>query len=366
MTDTIKANPSPIKKKSASLPEIILALRDWLRYLLKNWYWILVFGLAGAAIGFWYAKSQKPVYSATTTFVLETGDKGGGFSQYAGIASMMGIDLGGGGGGIFQGENILELYKSRTMISKTLLSEVTIQDKKQMLLDRYIQWNNLRAGWQKPALKDIRFNAANTYANPWQQLIHDSILSQIVKDISQNSLLVSKPDKKLNIIHVTVKSGDELFAKAFNELLVQNVNEFYFLTKTKKSLNNIAILQQKTDSVRALMTSSIARVAQTVDATPNLNPTRQTQRIVPLQNSQANAKINETILSQLIQNLELSKMALQKETPLIQVVDQPILPLDIDPRLGKLLGLIIGGLAGGVLIVLVLIGNRYFRIILGN
>jgi len=144
MTDTIKANPSPIKKKSASLPEIILALRDWLRYLLKNWYWILVFGLAGAAIGFWYAKSQKPVYSATTTFVLETGDKGGGFSQYAGIASMMGIDLGGGGGGIFQGENILELYKSRTMISKTLLSEVTIQDKKQMLLDRYIQWNNLR------------------------------------------------------------------------------------------------------------------------------------------------------------------------------------------------------------------------------
>lgn len=187
-----------------------------------------------------------------------------------------------------------------------------------------------------------------------------------MKDISQNSLLVSKPDKKLNIIHVTVKSGDELFAKAFNELLVQNVNEFYFLTKTKKSLNNIAILQQKTDSVRALMTSSIARVAQTVDATPNLNPTRQTQRIVPLQNSQANAKINETILSQLIQNLELSKMALQKETPLIQVVDQPILPLDIDPRLGKLLGLIIGGLAGGVLIVLVLIGNRYFRIILGN
>ena len=38
---------------------------------------------------------------------------------------MMGLDVG-GSGGLFQGENILELYKSRSMIAKTLLTEIIL------------------------------------------------------------------------------------------------------------------------------------------------------------------------------------------------------------------------------------------------
>ena len=123
-----------------SLKEIFLKIGEWYRYLLSKWLIILLFGLLGGALGLTYAWFKKPIYTATTTFVLEE-DKTGGMGSLAGLASMVGLNLGGGGGGIFQGENILELYKSRNMIEKTLLSKVVIKGKQTLLIDRYIEFN---------------------------------------------------------------------------------------------------------------------------------------------------------------------------------------------------------------------------------
>ncbi len=123
--------------------------------------------------------------------------------------------------------------------------------KNQMLINRYIDFNKLREKWeQNPELRNFQFNQNNQYSTTKEQLLHDSILKQIVSDISKKNLLVEKKDKKLNIIYVTVKSHDELFSKAFNEKLVNNVNNFYLSTKSKRNLANITILQAKADSVR--------------------------------------------------------------------------------------------------------------------
>ena len=341
-----------------SLKEIILKLREWWRYLLSKWLVILIAGIIGGLIGLAYAFYKKPVYTATTTFVLESGDGGGAsLGQYAGIASMVGIDLGGGGGGIFQGDNIIELYKSRTMIEKTLLTEIEYKNEKQLLIDRYIEFNKLREKWtDKPELKNVQFKSQAEGFNR----IQDSILGETVKDINKSYLTVGKPDKKLSIIKVEVKSKDETFAKVFNEQIVKNVNDFYVQTKTKKSLENVAILQQKTDSVRAVMNGAIYAAASVSDATPNLNVTRQVQRAAPIQRSQFTAETNKAILGELVKNLEMSKMALRKETPLIQVIDKPILPLEKN-KFGILAGIIIGGILFGFLTLLVLFIRKIFK-----
>jgi len=342
-----------------SLKDLLLKLRDWYRYLLSKWMTILAVGILGGLLGLIYASFKNPVYTATTTFVLEDSETGGGLSQYAGLASMAGIDLG-GGGGIFQGDNLLELYKSRTMIEKTLLSEVVYEDKKQLLIDHYLRFNKLREVWDEDdQLKNIQFNSSRaTYTR-----LQDSILGKIVDDINKNYLVVAKPDKKLNIIKADVKAEDEFFAKSFNEKIVQNVNDFYVQTKTKKSLDNVSILQMKVDSVRAVMNRAIYAAATVSDATPNLNPTRQTQRVAPVQRSQFSAETNKAILSTLIQNLEMSKMSLLKEAPLIQVVDKPIFPLKRE-KLGKAKGIIIGCFLAGLLTCLFLITRKLFQMIL--
>ncbi|MDQ7949357.1 MAG: Wzz/FepE/Etk N-terminal domain-containing protein [Pedobacter sp.] len=357
--------------EEVSLRELVLKIQEWWRYLLSKWLVILIFGILGAGLGFVYAYFNKTTYTAVTTFVLEEEEKGSGLSS---LASMAGIDVGGGGGGIFQGDNIVELYKSRKMIEKTLLSEVVIQGKKQLLIDHFINFNKLREAWaEKPQLKGISFSAADRAPDDQLQpedlnssvprslnnntRIKDSIMGVIVDDINTHYLNVGKPDKKLSIIKAEVKSTDEAFAKAFNDQIVKNVNDFYVLTKTKKSLTNVTILQHKTDSVRAGMYGSIYSAAAIADATPNLNPTRQAQRVAPMQRSQFSAEANRIMLGELAKNLEMSKMALLKETPLIQVVDEPIFPLPKE-RFGKLKGIILGGFLFGFFAALVLIFKK--------
>jgi hypothetical protein len=351
-------NSTKPSENDMSLKDIILKLKDWIKYLLSRWYLILAFAIVGAVIGYWSVKDNRPLYTATTTFVLENGNQSGsGMGQYAGIASMMGVEVG-SGGGLFQGENILELYKSRTMMSQTLLTQAKFDGRSQLLIDRFIEINQLRKKWKDRAdLRNITFSTDNKYVSEKQQLLHDSIISSVVKNISKNYLIIGRPDKKLNIINITVRAPDEQFAKAFNETIVRKVNDFYLQTKTKKNAENVAILQHKTDSVKAAMTGSIYRAAQVADATPNINPTRQAQRIAPIQSAQANAKIAEGMLGQLISNLEMSKVALSKETPLIQVVDEPVLPLDKTIN-GKRNTIIIGALLGAMLMVFYLIMRR--------
>ena len=337
-----------------SVKELVSRISTWYRYLLSRWKLIMAISFLGAALGLTYAFFAKPSFTATTTIVLESGESGGGLGQYAGIASMVGIDLGGGSGGLFQGDNIIELYKSRTMIVKALLTEFVDSGKKELLIDRYIKFNRLRDSWsEKPGLRSLTFSpGVNGKATTFSRL-QDSVLTSIATDINLHYLDVGKLDKKLSIIKVDVKAKDEVFAKTFNDEIVKQVNDFYVQTKTKKSLQNISILQQKADSVRMMMNGAIYSAAAVADATPNLNPTRQVQRVAPMQRSQFAAETNKAILSELVKNLEISKMALSRERPLIQVVDQPVYPLE-KYKFGKLKGIVLGGFLAGFLITVFL------------
>lgn len=337
-----------------SLKDVILKLKACIKYLWEKKWIILVAALVGGTLGLAYSLRKKPVYTATTTFVLENGEKSNALGGYAGLAAMAGIDIG-SGGGIFQGDNILDLYNSRRMIEKTLFSPLD-PTSKVLLIDKFIEINDIRNGWKDlPHLKDIRFNITDLdrkskAKHEKSYRAKDSIIGKIAEDINKNYLVVFKPDKKLSKIQVDVNANDEIFAKRFNEELVANVNDFYIQTKTKKSLENVAILQHKTDSVSAVMNGAIYRAAAVADATPNLNPTRQVQRIAPVQKAQFSAETNKAILSSLVQNLEMSKMALMKETPLIQTLDEPVYPLN-KTSFSKTKGLLIGAFLFGALTV---------------
>lgn len=348
-----------IENDKVSLRELIYKIQEWSGYLLSKWIIILVFGLLGGVLGFWYATTKKPVYTATTSFVLED-EKGGSFGGLAGLASMAGVDLGTSGGGVFQGENILGFYKSRTMIEKTLLTTVVTDKGKQLLIERYIDFNRLREKWAKQAkLANLKFTD-NDSSRLNNSRLRDSILGVIVNDLNNNALTVNKPDKKLSTIVVDVKSQDETFAKTFNDALVKNVNEYYISTKTMKTLQNVKILQRKTDSVRAVMNGAIYTAVAVADATPNLNPTRQVQRLAPAQKAQFSAETNKSVLGSLVQNLELTKMTLLKEAPLIQVIDGPIYPLKVE-KIGKLKGIVFGIFVFGILTVITIVLKKIIK-----
>jgi uncharacterized protein involved in exopolysaccharide biosynthesis len=346
-----------INNDEISLKELIQKIQEWIAYLKTQWKLIIGIAALGGIIGFVYASFQKPSYLATTTFVLEE-DKGGGMGGAMGLASSFGFDLGGGGGGLFTSSNIIELMKSRLVVEKTLLNPVQIAGKEISLADYYIQINELKEGWaKKPTLANINFpvNADRTKFS----LEQDSILYGISSGLTKNNLVIAQKDKKVSIISLTVKTESELFSKLFCEQLLKETSDFYIETKSKKSRLNVDILQHQADSIRAELNSAITGVATASDNVYNLNPALNVKR-TPSTRRQVDVQANTAILTQLVAQLELSKVNLRKETPLVQLIDRPILPLEKD-KVGRLKSLVLGGFLAGFLTVLYLVFGKLYR-----
>lgn len=346
-----------INNDEISLKELIQKIQEWIAYLKTQWKLIIGIAALGGIIGFVYASFQKPSYLATTTFVLEE-DKGGGMGGAMGLASSFGFDLGGGGGGLFTSSNIIELMKSRLVVEKTLLNPVQIAGKEISLADYYIQINDLRKSWsEKPPLANINFpvNADRTKFS----LEQDSILYGISSGLTKNNLVIAQKDKKVSIISLTIKTESELFSKLFCEQLLKETSDFYIETKSKKSRLNVDILQHQADSIRAELNGAITGVATASDNVYNLNPAYNVKK-TPGTRRQVDVQANTAILTQLVAQLELSKVSLRKETPLVQLIDRPILPLEKD-KVGRLKSLILGGFLAGFLTVMYLVFGQLYK-----
>jgi hypothetical protein len=340
-----------------SLKELIEKGKEWFSYLLSQWKIIVLAGFIGAILGLTYSFIKKPIYTATLSFALEDEKSGGGLGGALGLASSFGFDLGGGGGNIFSGSNLTHLFKSRKMVEQTLLTPVVVNGKTISLAEMYVQDAKWREGWVKnPKFKDIQFlpNPSRNYFTR----VHDSIFGVIYKNLS-GSLTVGQKDKKIDILSIDVSSTNELFSKYFCEALARQVGQFYVATKTKKARANMAILQKQTDSIRGELNGAITGVAVANDNTFNLNPALNVRR-TPSARRQVDVQANTAILTELVKQTELAKVALRKETPLIQVIDRPILPLAKE-RFGKVKGIVMGGFLAGFLVILVLILKRILK-----
>jgi uncharacterized protein involved in exopolysaccharide biosynthesis len=346
-----------IVKDEITVNQLVEKSKEWFFYFLSKWKIIVLAGFVGAVIGLSYSFITKPVYTATLSFALEDEKAGGGLGGVLGLASSFGFDLGGSGGSIFMGSNLTELFKSRQMVEKTLLSAVVVDQKTISLAEMYIQNAKWRKDWnKKPKLASIQFLPNANRKNFTR--VHDSILGVIYLNLSKNSLTVAQKDKKISIISIDVFSSSELFAKYFCEALAKEVGEFYVTTKSKKARLNMAILQKQTDSIRGELNRAITGVAVANDNTFGLNPSLNVRR-VPSARRQVDVQANTAILTELVKQTELAKVTLRRETPLIQVIDRPILPLKME-KFGKAKGILSGGGLAGLFLVFILIIKKLF------
>lgn len=320
--------------------ELIFRMTSWIQVYRLKWKFILISAIIGGTLGALAAVLKKPVYTAETSFVLEETNLGG-MGGMSGIASLLGLNLGslGSGNGLFQGDNIMELYRSGNMLSKTLLRPFDEKDSSYRLIHRYIDFNKLEKKWSDEVdFSQLDFNLPREEFSIQQ----DSVVKEIVKEIKNENLLVDKPDRKLSIIKVVIESKDELFSKVFNEKLVENVNEFYLLTKTKKTGENLSILQMQADSVRKVLDSSLERYARVQDQIPNPNPLLQ-KATVEAKSRQVDVQASVAVYEEIVKNLEVAKINHRNNSPLIQIIDSPRLPLE-ESKIKLPVGIVVGAL----------------------
>ncbi len=360
-TNQEKITKDNLDNDEISLKELILKIKEWFLFLKTKWKNIFLAGIIGSLIGLTISWFEKPTYKAILTFAMEEdkGGGGGGLSGALGLAGSFGIDLGNAGGGAFAASNLSELMKSRLIVEKVLLSPIIIKGKTITLAEYYIQINELRKAWEKnSSLKNIQFLHGDDRSK--YTLQQDSILQKIHKSlIDKDHLSIMQKDKKVTILSIEVTSEDEQFSKIFCESIARETSDFYIETKSKKARLNANVLQKQLDSVRSELNGAITGVAAEADNVYNLNPAFNIKG-APSKKKQIDVQANTALLTNLVVQLELAKITLRKETPLIQLIDRPMLPLSKE-KFGKLNSLFLGGFLAGFLTVLYLILGHLFR-----
>lgn len=330
--------------------------KSW-KYLLSKWVIIVIFGLGGSALGLVASLMTKPDYKAHLTFALI--ENTGGSSGLAALASSFGFGGLSSSDDAFSGDNLLEILKSRYAIEQTLLAPVLYKDKHMNLVEVYIQTNELHNAWKKAKNKELR-----TLTFPIAQKrksftrTQDSVLHVFYRGIMETgALTVAKKDKKTGIVNVDFTSKDEVFSKLFVEKLMTVTYKFYKDTRTAQSKANIEMMEATADSIKQLYESALSKGASYSQL--NINAAIQ-KAAVPRIKQENNAQLYAAVYAEVLKNLETLKLDLARQTPLVQIIDSPILPLDKD-RLGKAKGMVIGGMIGGFLIVIYLLTSLYLQ-----
>ena len=343
-----------IKEDKQVFGDLAQGLKLFSGYLRRKWWLLLTFAIVGAALGAGYYYFQKPKYEAVCTFILE--EKTGGMGGLSGLASQFGFDMGSltGGGSIFAGDNILDILRSKNIIRKVLLSNMdTANGKKETLADRYLEVKGWKKKWApENELREINFHNSNDhYALSLKQ---DSVLNLIYEDILKNCIAPERLNKKGSIIKVTTTAGDQYFAKLFSDRVVEESKTFYITIKTNTSQQNVNRLERKADSLLALLNNKSyeAAAAVVLDANPAMRSLS-----VPSELKMRDKTVLATLYTEVVKNLEISRISLSQETPVIQILDQPEYPL-VDKR-KKMLLLTIAFAFGSLLFVVLILGLKF-------
>jgi uncharacterized protein involved in exopolysaccharide biosynthesis len=307
---------------------LILQTKSVLLYLLSRWGTILLFatltGLAAAA----YYYFKKPNYTAEITFALDEGvaqnhsanvevDRDFGIGREMGLSSY-------DAGTIFSSmTNIVELMQSRLLIEKTLRKTIKIDQHTVTFADFFLDSLDYRKKWlKKSSVARPDFSAA--HKEKQEALRENSIIGNIYSTLIAKNLKIDRKGKGTTIISVTCISTNESFSKYFLEALLNEVTQYYIETKTQRSKNIIDMIQRRTDSIRLAFNKALYGKASFTDA--HINPGRHIVS-VSSEKQQTDVQILRTSYIELVRSLEIAKTNLMRDTPLIQYLDTPILPL---------------------------------------
>ena len=345
-------------------PELKSVLHRFFNYFISMYKVVLYITLTCTILGFLYGKLQPSSYKATSTFIVE--DKSGrGAGGLSGLASQFGIDAGGltgGGAGLFDGDNVLEIIKSRGIIEKVLLTKMDNASNGQTIADYYIQISDFKSAFESKNINTKSLNFIAIADGAKHSVLQDSILYILYNEVTKN-LNVEKRNKKSTIITLEVVSGDQVFSKVFAEELLKQTSDLYIDIKTGNLSRSIDKIQQKTDSLLNIINNISNKTSKLIvpvmEDLVNENAAMKFQKenyrnkftynnTTPIEQTTRERTVAYTMYAEMAKNLETLKLSLINQTPVIQVLDTPKYPM-FDQRTPARYFLLIGFAVGIVL-----------------
>jgi len=334
------------------LKDILIKLSEYKTYLFRKKFVIITISGFFLVLGIVFAISADKKYTAELTFVVEGQQgSGGNLGAMSGVASQFGFDIGSSSRATFSQNNILELLKSRGVVEAALMQNRKVNKTNDLLIEHYLYLNKIKDSWRKD--KDIipvSFHEILTQDN-------DSVIGDVWGSIIVDKLVVELQSDDANIINLSYTSVNDEFAKVFVEALIEQMSEMYITYQTAQASNTLSFLNNRADSVFVELEIAEEEFAKVKDI--NQRIVKASGRLKELQLMRRVEVLNAMYL-EIVKNLELSKLTLLNQTPIIQIIDKPILPLEVEAKSITALGLL-GAFLGGFLSLFFFIFRKLFK-----
>lgn len=297
----------------------------------KNWILLVLFCIPFLALNIYKHITYKKKFPAALTFMV---NEDGGSSMGA-LSSVLG-QFGLGQSGEDNLEKILELSKSMNISKQAFFESKTIGGREDFLANHIISMLEEKGEWQqlRPFAKTPEYNLEGF------QFAHDSIQSysmlenKALKKLHQHILGSKKHDlmpllsteilESTNIMKLSSKCYNPEISVALCNGIYERLSNYYVDKTIEKHEHTYLILEEKTDSILTELKSKEYELAKFKDRNRGLFA--KTDQLIEVRLSRDVQKLG-LMYAEATKNMELANFALQNNTPFIQVIDRPFLPI---------------------------------------
>ena len=322
-------SPSNLDQKKqyddeVSLIEFFISLKQWFLFFLRYRY-LLFFSIVLATSGvFLWNKLQSIKYQADLTFMLSD-DLGSQVSGLSGILGQFGLPV---SSGKYNIDKLLEIAQSRAIIEVVLFDKVFIGEHQDYIANHMIDLYGLNKKWinKSPDFENFRFSSSRaSNFSAQENYALKRLYNTIVGSENKEGLLTIDYGRDHYIMTSSFTSISDTLSVEFVKKHFLALKKYYTSKAIEKQKHAFDLVQAKRDSVYNSLKIVELSVAgykdRSLGSFSNVSG-------ATLSDLNTQSIILKTALAKAEENLAIAHFALESNTPLIQLIDDPILPIE--------------------------------------
>lgn len=298
-----------------SLRDLILKAKEFLLELVRSWILVSIVALLVVAFMLFRYFTTPPNYSASMTFTLRTFGKNA--SPAAALLGNFGLGIEAGEG--FSIKRMLELAKSRRVITGPLFSKIKLNGKDDFVANHLIRMYDIHEKWEDSSNEKLQGYFFSHSDVEKFDATDKSAYSTVIGLL--NGLYSISEDKETKIITLSSNTRNQELSMFLCNRVYASISKYYVDQAIEKERLNYEITRKRADSTGIALLHSELNLAQY----------KQQHNDLRLETE----KIKENALERIVERLsfmyretarsmETAKFNLDNQTPIFQEIDRPL------------------------------------------
>lgn len=275
---------------------------------------ILIFISCGLILAF----SLKEEFKSEGKILPEMSSKSSSMGQFAGLAALAGVDLGSASSGsdAVRPDLYPDVLKSTPFFLDLFKTKIKNKNNKELnFQDFYI--NEILDSDLNKKDQILKYPKSSNY------IVFDRQTEKNIKDLKQR--ITCTYDKKSGLIVISAKMPDPVVAANVASFSMNYLTNYIINYRTEKQKRDLDFLAERLSSAKGKYFSNQSKKAIYTDQMP-INALRLQSADLQRERIESEYKISSTFYNSLLQKYEEAKLKMQQETPVIKVLDPPVVP----------------------------------------